>query len=487
MNTLSTATFKNEDTRALVLEDKILGGWRGKSIGGTLGLPTEGKRERLHLRFYDPVPTIAPPNDDLELQLVWLDLMERHAGPLTAEAIGDAWKNQIHYVWDEYGRARWNLRRGIPAAQCGVFENPFMSCMGSAIRSEVWACVAPGNPQLAARFAILDSRIDHGPEGVAGELFFTVLESLILAGSALRPAVNEAFQWVDRDTETHRALKFVFTLESTQVEAWAARDELLKAHDHLNFTHAPLNVALTLWALLYGREDFETTVLLAVNAGYDTDCTAATAGAVLGMLHGAANLPARWLAPVGDSVAVGPGIIGINAPADLTELTRRCIALQSRAQELNPIEETIAPLPVLENLAGTVYLVAGNKKIAWANGELPDAVKKNKGAAWQWTPRSGKGRPFRLLCMAPRGARLWVDGNLIIDCPAGLPHIPATHRAPEGTFATYVPTRDVHEIRVELTSGASEPAEVILADASLHLAPWTGADLPFQPILASVL
>ena len=58
------------------LKSRILGCWMGKSIGGTLGLPYEGKMERLYLTFYDPVPTVAPPNDDLELQLVWLHLAE---------------------------------------------------------------------------------------------------------------------------------------------------------------------------------------------------------------------------------------------------------------------------------------------------------------------------------------------------------------------------------------------------------------------------
>jgi hypothetical protein len=36
-----------------------------ESIGGTIGLPAEGKMERLNFSFYNPLPTAAPPNDDL--------------------------------------------------------------------------------------------------------------------------------------------------------------------------------------------------------------------------------------------------------------------------------------------------------------------------------------------------------------------------------------------------------------------------------------
>ena len=58
------------------LNSRIHGCWLGKSIGGTLGLPAEGKMERLNFSFYNPVPTTALPNDDLELQIVWLHLVE---------------------------------------------------------------------------------------------------------------------------------------------------------------------------------------------------------------------------------------------------------------------------------------------------------------------------------------------------------------------------------------------------------------------------
>ncbi len=61
----------------LELNSRLLGCWLGKLIGGTLGLAAEGRMDRLHYSFYEPVPTIAPPNDDLELQLVWLHLVEQ--------------------------------------------------------------------------------------------------------------------------------------------------------------------------------------------------------------------------------------------------------------------------------------------------------------------------------------------------------------------------------------------------------------------------
>ena len=177
---------------SLSLRSRIFGCWLGKSIGGTLGLPVEGKMDRLHFTFYDPVPTIAPPNDDLELQLVWLHLIETlQDGTLTQQHFADAWLNHLHYMWDEYGRCRWNLRRGVPVAAVGTFENNFVSGMGSPIRSEIWACLFPGEPASAAYYAALDASLDHGVEGIAGEVLLAVMQSLVATGmSVARPTAK---------------------------------------------------------------------------------------------------------------------------------------------------------------------------------------------------------------------------------------------------------------------------------------------------------
>ena len=57
--------------------EKVLGCWLGKAVGGTLGGPVEGKPGPLTLIYYDPVPDRMLPNDDLDLQIVWLEAIRR--------------------------------------------------------------------------------------------------------------------------------------------------------------------------------------------------------------------------------------------------------------------------------------------------------------------------------------------------------------------------------------------------------------------------
>lgn len=475
---------------------RVLGCWLGKSIGGTLGLPAEGLTGRLEYTFYDPVPTSAPPNDDLELQLVWLHMVEQ-LGPgaqLTREEFAQAWLTHIHYMWDEYGICRWNLRRGVPAAACGTFENWFASGMGSPIRSEFWACLFPGDPVGAAHYAGLDASLDHGREGIAGEVYLAVLQSLLLGGESLAEALPQALAAIPDTSETARALRLVHAAYADGVDLWACRDQLLGHHRHENFTHAPLNLGLILWALLYGEGDFSQTILHAVNGGYDTDCTCATAGAVLGMLYGAEGIPEKWCEPIGNGVYLGPGILGIQAPGTLEELTERTLALRgklalppqaSTASISDLTREQELAQPSLAELPGTIEMLPADNgaPVPWANGQLPTGVKAAGGATW--TLRKTSAEPLALVALARQGMRLQIGEQFVHECPAGLPFVPAPHRCPTPATAVLDLPPGNYPVRLELFS--REPAQeacLILTESNFHLIPWDGTELPHRPQLA---
>jgi len=474
-----------------LLTSRIRNCWLGKSIGGTLGLPAEGRMDRLHFSYYDPVPTVAPPNDDLELQLVWLHLVENAGDSLTTADFAKAWLDHIHYMWDEYGRLRWNLRRGVPVAAAGTFENPFHAGMGSPIRSEIWACLFPGDPDSAAHYAAMDASLDHGTEGIAGEVLFATMQSEVAAGKDLQAAISSALRYIPAGSETARAVELVLQSHRDGVEEWDARKKLLQRHGHENFTHAPLNVALTIWALCHGEGDFETSLLLAVNGGYDTDCTAATVGATLGFAAGTEEIPSRWSKPIGEGVFVGPGIRGISAPKTLAELTDRTVALHGRLKPQSwdgSVWSQSAPSVDLRSLPGTIPLILPDQihPVFWANGELPEEVKRAGGASWTWNIATGG--TWELICLARKGARLFIDNQLVLECPSNLPYVPATHRCPEGARVRVSSGVGKHEVRLVLNHcGAGQEASVILACSNFHICPWTkeglpnAADLPATP------
>ena len=66
MNTLTYREYFN----------KVYGCWLGKCIAGNIGAPYEGMKQRLNLS-YDPILLEKMlPNDDLDLQVLWLEILE---------------------------------------------------------------------------------------------------------------------------------------------------------------------------------------------------------------------------------------------------------------------------------------------------------------------------------------------------------------------------------------------------------------------------
>lgn len=59
-------------------KDKVRACFIGKNAGGTLGAPLECKRGVWELTGYTDERKGVLPNDDLDLQLVWLNACEAH-------------------------------------------------------------------------------------------------------------------------------------------------------------------------------------------------------------------------------------------------------------------------------------------------------------------------------------------------------------------------------------------------------------------------
>ena len=139
--------------------DHVYACWLGKNIGGTLGMPFEGKTDLNNLTFYTNVKAGEPAaNDDLDLQILWLKAMEENNFRVDAYTLGEYWLKYVPVDWNEYGVGKVNMRLGIMPPLSGEYNNAkWNTSNGAWIRSEIWACLAPGNPMLAAQFAWNDA------------------------------------------------------------------------------------------------------------------------------------------------------------------------------------------------------------------------------------------------------------------------------------------------------------------------------------------
>ncbi|MBO4527182.1 MAG: hypothetical protein J5743_06130, partial [Victivallales bacterium] len=57
--------------------DRVYGCWLGKCVCGSIGAPLEGCKQLFAYKFDPEFWKISLPNDDLELQVLWLNVIEK--------------------------------------------------------------------------------------------------------------------------------------------------------------------------------------------------------------------------------------------------------------------------------------------------------------------------------------------------------------------------------------------------------------------------
>ena len=351
--------------------DKVYGCWLGKNIGGTLGTPFEGQRTTNDCTFYVQERTGNPlPNDDLDLQLVWLNMIERHGiYNLTPHLVGDYWASFIIGPWNEYSVAHLNVRNGFYPPLSGAVNNDHWKFSNGAwIRSEIWACMFPGNPDEAIRYAYMDSCADHCGEGIYAEMFTTALESAAFVVSDLRELIRIGLAKVPADSRVAASVKLVCDMYDDGKDWLDTRNAVVELNKDLGWFQAPANVAFATLGLLYGEGDFGKSICRAVNCGDDTDCTGATAASILGIINGRKGIPDEWLEPIGESIitcAINKFGIPVSIPNTIGKLTARVVrcAVDAMNNNLACLRLTDAPTDVTQADIDRLYGTDAAQKI----------------------------------------------------------------------------------------------------------------------------
>ena len=334
------------------LRNRIKGCYMGKNIGGTFGAPFECKRQVNTAEFYTQDLSMGPPaNDDLDLQLVWLNAVEKFGRTVDSHILGEYWLSYIIPNWVEYGMAKANLRTSLLPPLSGYIDNTYGNSCGAFIRSEIWACLAPGHPEIAAAYACEDAIVDHCEEGAWGEVFFAAMQSSAFVETDHRKLIDIGLSYIPEDCAVSRAVRMAFSCYEEGVPVAECR---IRIHNAFPGTFgiqgirlkdiepegsrgmvngkpgydAPENIAFSIAAWLYGENDFEKSLLLANSFGEDTDCICASLCSTLGILLGEDNIPSKWKDPLNDKIStccIKNTSIGLWIPETATELTERIL------------------------------------------------------------------------------------------------------------------------------------------------------------------
>lgn len=470
---------------------RIMGAWLGKAVGGTLGMPYEGVTDALDLTYYNPVPTDMLPNDDLDLQVVYACLLDQLAQVRVDRLhLAGAWSH-IGMSPDEYGVCKRNLALGLKPPVTGSYDNPFTDGMGAAIRSELWACLAPGSPDLAAAYAYEDACMDHAGEGIYAAQFLAALEALAFTHQDREYLLDRAETQIPFTCRVRRAIHDTRLWWQDTRDWREVRRRVIKHYGRDNFTDVAPNLAFIVLGWLAGEGDFGRSICIGVNCGWDTDCTGATLGALLGILN-PQSIEARWLKPIGRNLVLSPSITGIQAPSTLDDLTDLVLRLHDRLgqrpPEITPLTQDTAPLAVKAQIGILPTHRLGSIKPlpapvqATAMAEFSDSSKKTlttlmpadtrevtlPGLVGRWPVPPGQilmvkyrvhlaeARSAKLIFNTPQACRVWLDDQPLLARDAGA-YVPAFHRTPLHQSAIVQLSQGPHTITAAIKATEASP------------------------------
>lgn len=216
--------------------EKIYAGWMAKIIGIRLGAPIEGwtyeKINRIYGELYHyPVDYKEfAADDDSNGPLFFLRALEdgRHGFDLKAQDVAEALLNYAPFEhgffwWGGYGvstehTAYLNLYNGMTAPQSGsIAQNgsTVAEQIGGQIFIDTWGLVAPGNPDLAARFAREAASVTHDGNGIYGGIFVAVCISCAFVEKDMRRIMEKGLSYIPADGEYAKVVRAVMAYHET--------------------------------------------------------------------------------------------------------------------------------------------------------------------------------------------------------------------------------------------------------------------------------
>ncbi|MFA6455323.1 MAG: ADP-ribosylglycohydrolase family protein, partial [Bacteroidota bacterium] len=242
--------------------------------------------------------------DDMNYPMLNLVTFIQYGDGFTPEHVLRTWSEMVPVLstFTAERVAYLNRLNGIEPPHTAIAMNPYREWIGAQIRADLWGWISPAMPARAAEFAWRDACISHVRNGIYGEIFFAAAVAAAFKHHDVKSVIDEALHVVPPRSRFAEAIKFVLSLP-IQKQSWDATvEELYKKFGSYHWVHTINNAALVTAALLSSEEDYEQAICNVVMGGWDTDSNGATVGSIMGTMIGAKQLPAKWIAPLNDTI-----------------------------------------------------------------------------------------------------------------------------------------------------------------------------------------
>ena len=319
---LSTTAFGQKDKAVFnmtkqTLQDKIMGGWAGQTIGVTFGGPVEFKYNGTIIQEYQPIPwydgylakTMINNGglyDDLYLDLTWVEVIERCGVNAPVDSFANAFARAGFKLWHANQAARYNILHGIKAPESGHWlNNPHADCIDYQIESDYAGLMSPGMPNAASDISNKVGHIMNYGDGWYGGVYIGALYSLAFTSDNIPYIVEAALKTIPKESKYYKVIADVIAWHKKYPDDWQKTwFEIQKKWSEdigcPDGVYAPFNIdatvnsAYVVLGLLYGEGDFTKTMEISTRSGQDADCNPSSAGGILGTVLGYKKIPDYW-------------------------------------------------------------------------------------------------------------------------------------------------------------------------------------------------
>ncbi len=338
--------------------DRIYAGFLAKAIGVRLGAPVEPtiwSYERIRDTYGEVTQYLRDfknfaADDDTNGPVYFIRALRDYGLQATAADVGRTWLN---YAAEEHGMYWWggfgnstehtaykNLKAGIPAPQSGsIAQNgtTVAEQIGGQIFIDSWGWVNPTNPKRAAAMSAMAASVAHDGDGLNGARFCAAAIAQAFVAKSIDEIVETGLAEVDPASTYARVARAVIDFHKQNPADWRACRAMLEAQwgydRYPGVCHIIPNAGVTVMAILYGEGELTRTAEIATMAGWDTDCNAGNACAIVGTFQGVQPSWDKYRKPINDFV-VASGVIGtinvVDAPSFARELTVLALRLDGK-------------------------------------------------------------------------------------------------------------------------------------------------------------
>ena len=333
--------------------DQIYGAWLGRAAGCVLGKPVEGwPKARIdkylkdknidildnYLPFDETVlPGVhkvstrgnikfMPRDDDMDYVIIGLLALEKRGIKTSARTIANTWVDRLpfHLVYTAEECAYRNFVNSVWPPMSGTYRNPFREWIGAQIRADVFGYVTPGLPEIGAKLAFNDASISHDKNGIYGEMFVAAMLSAAFKLESVKEIINAGLAEIPKNCRLAEAVKDTMHWCETLSTWELVWEKINESVGHYHGVHTINNAALVVMGLYFGEDNFEKGIVCTVRGGWDTDCTGATVGSILGLRLGAKDLPSKWISPLNDQLK---SVVRDENDNKISELAKRTLSV----------------------------------------------------------------------------------------------------------------------------------------------------------------